>query len=80
MGARSTLLLQWTHNRFWGRLLVHRPDVRLKTQAVLSLDDDIYMPCSDLGAHLLKRTISFQDEAEDSWMPAVAVASAQYAP
>jgi len=26
------------------------PDARLKTRGVLSLDDDIYMPCEDLGA------------------------------
>jgi Glycosyl transferase family 64 domain len=26
------------------------PDSRIRTQAVLSLDDDIFMPCSDIGA------------------------------
>ena len=25
------------------------PDSRIRTQAVLSLDDDIFMPCSDIG-------------------------------
>ena len=25
------------------------PDARIRTQAVLSLDDDIFMPCSDIG-------------------------------
>lgn len=26
------------------------PDAAIRTQAVLSLDDDIFMPCSDIGA------------------------------